>query len=67
VNFDPSVLSWKDWFLLGAVFAHLLNARARRDQGMRIGTVERAIVAIAKTAGVELDEDSDPGKPRRRK
>jgi hypothetical protein len=34
---------------------------------MRIGTVERAIVAIAKTAGVELDEDSDPGKPRRRK
>jgi hypothetical protein len=67
VSFDPSVLSWKDWFLLGVVVAMWFNARARRAQGERLGTVEKAIVAIAKTAGVELDEDSDPGKPKRRK
>jgi len=65
LNVDPSVLSWKDWLIVGWGLATLWHARSRRSQGERLGTVEKAIVLIAKAAGVELDEESSPGRPRR--
>ena len=61
---DPSVLSWKDWLIVGWGLATLWHARSRRSQGERLGTVEKAVVLIAKAAGVELD-DERPRRPRR--
>lgn len=67
MSFDPSALSWKDWLVVGWVLATLWHARSRTAQGQRLGTVERAIIAIAAKAGIELDEDSNPGVQQRRK
>lgn len=67
MQFDPSVLSWKDWVIVGWVLATLWHSRSRTAQGKRLGTVERAIIAIAAKAGIELDEDSNPGVPAPRK
>jgi hypothetical protein len=62
---DPSaLLTWKDGILIGIVIGQALNARARRSQGERLGTVEKALVALAKSAGVDL-EDSSPGRTRK--
>lgn len=65
--FDPNVLTWKDWILVGWAAAMLWNSRSRRSQGERLGTVERAVAVVAKAAGVDLDEESNPGQQRRRK
>lgn len=66
MQLDPSVLSWKDWLIVGWALATMWHARSRRAQGERLGVVEKAIVALAKSAGVELDDDSSPGQPRKR-
>lgn len=62
-----TVLTWKDGILLGIGIGLWLNSRGRRHQGERLGVVERAIVVLAKSAGVDLDEDSDPGRPRKKR
>ena len=66
MNIDPAaILTWKDGILIGIIIGHVLNARGRRHQGERLGTVEKAVVALAKSAGVNL-EDSQPGNTRRK-
>jgi hypothetical protein len=65
LQIDTTVLTWKDWLIVGWALATLWHARSRRSQGERLGTVEKAIVLIAKAAGVELDEESNPGRPRK--
>lgn len=62
-----TLLTWKDGLLLGVLIGLWLNARGRRHQGERLGVVERAIVAIAKSKGIDLEEDSNPGRQRARK
>jgi len=65
VQLDPSVLTWKDWILVGVIIGQALAARGRRFMGERVGAVERAVLVIAKSAGVELDPDSNPDlRPR---
>lgn len=58
--------AWKDWFLFGLAAGYWLNLHARRRQGERIGVVEKAVVALARSAGVQLDEDSNPGRQKRK-
>jgi hypothetical protein len=43
MNFDPNVLSWKDWILVGVCIGLYLANRGRRHQGERIGRVEHVI------------------------
>lgn len=62
-----TVLTWKDGILIGIGIGLWFNARGRRHQGERLGALERGMVLLAKVAGVDLDEDSSPGRPRERK
>lgn len=65
MTIDPAqLLTWKDGILIGIIIGQALNARGRRHQGERLGTLEKAVVALAKSAGVDL-EDSSPGRPRK--
>lgn len=59
MNVDLSTLTFKDGILVGILIAQWFNARGRRDQGIRLGKLEKL---AAKHFG--LDED-DESKPRR--
>jgi len=64
VSFDPSVLSWKDWILVGVGIGIWIANRGRRHMGERLGAVEKIAAVLARLSGVEV-EDSGPGRPRR--
>ena len=66
MSFDPSVLSWKDWILVGVALGIWIANRGRRHMGERLGSVEKITAVLSKLAGVETDHDSGPGRPRRR-
>jgi hypothetical protein len=64
VNFDPSVLTWKDWILVGVGIGIWIANRGRRHMGERLGAVEKIAAVLAKLSGVEVDDR--PARPRRR-
>jgi hypothetical protein len=63
VTFDPSVLTWKDWIMVGVGIGIWIANRGRRHMGERLGTVEKITAVLAKLSGVEVD---DRRPPRRR-
>jgi hypothetical protein len=65
VTFDLAALSWKDGLLIGVIIGQWMNARARRDQGRRIGDLERALARALRLDDSEKHEvPSEHGRPR---
>lgn len=46
MTFDPNVLTWKDWVMVGVIVGLWLANRGRRVQGERIGALEKALARV---------------------
>lgn len=65
MTFDLAALSWKDGLLIGVIIGQWMNARARRDQGRRIGDLERALSRVLRLDDSGKHEaPSEPGRSR---
>ena len=60
MNVDPTVLSWKDWLLVGVSIGLWLGNRGRRHMGERVGALEKAVAAALGLAGDSAKHERKP-------
>lgn len=69
MTIDLSHVSWHDVLLIGVIVGMWIGQRGRRDQGKRIGDIEKDLTRVlAAVLGFndsgKRDKPSDPGRPR---